>query len=135
MRTKQLISIAALLLLGTSAALAGLEQPAQVVVLLNADGSGSANGAQSSARFSKNKVEYIGCGVRRFDDGLGNTFVFGFCQASTADEVLGFCETESPLLIQSIGDQDDYSFITFSWNADGVCRRIGNSTQSFYIPN
>jgi hypothetical protein len=134
MRTKQWISIAGLFLLGTSAALAGLEQPAPVVVTLNGDGSGSANGAQSTARFAKNKVEYIGCGVRRFDDGLGNTFLFGFCQASTADEVLGFCQTESPLLLQSIGDTDDYSFITFSWNADGECRGIGNSTQSFYIP-
>ena len=52
------------------------EQPAPVVVTLNADGSGAANGAQSTARFSKNKVEYIGCGVRRFDDGLaaGSSF-------------------------------------------------------------
>ena len=88
----------------------------------------------STARFSKNKVEYIGCGVRRFDDGLGGTIIFGFCQASTADGVLGFCQTESPFLIASIGDQDDFSFITFSWNAAGECRSIGNSTQSFYIP-
>ena len=130
---KQLIAIAAVAFT-SSAAWAGLEQPQPVVVTLNPDGSGSAIGAQSTARFSKNKVEYIGCGLRRFDDGFGGTFIFGFCQASTADEVLGFCETENPFLIQSIGDQDDYSFITFSWNADGQCRGIGNSTQSFYIP-
>jgi hypothetical protein len=127
---KQWIAIAAVALT-SSAAWAGLEQPAPVVVTLNADGSGSANGAQSTARFSKNKVEYIGCGVRRFDSG----FVFAFCQASTADEVLGFCETDNPFLIESIGDLDDYSFITFSWGADGLCRGVGNSTQSFYIPN
>jgi hypothetical protein len=131
---KHWIAIAAVALT-SSAAWAGLEQPQPVVVTLNADGSGSAIGAQSTARFSKNKVEYIGCGVRRFDDGLGGSFVFGFCQASTADAVLGFCETENPLLIESIGDTDDYSFITFSWGADGVCRGIGNSTQSFYLPN
>jgi hypothetical protein len=29
----------------------------------------------------------------------------------------------------------DYSFITFSWIADGTCRAIGFSTQSFYIPD
>jgi hypothetical protein len=45
-----------------------------------------------------------------------------------------FCDTENPDLIQSIADQDDYSFITFSWNAAGQCDGIGNSTQSFYIP-
>ncbi len=134
MRMKQLICVGALVL-SSSAAMAGLEQPAPVVVTLNADGSGSANGAQSTARSSKNKVEYIGCGLRRFDDGLGGAFVFAFCQASTADEVLGFCQTENPVLLTSIGDQDDYSFITFSWDAAGNCRGIGNSTQSFYIPN
>ena len=134
MRTKQWIAIAAVALT-SSAAWAGLEQPSPVVVTLNADGSGSANGAQSTARFSKNKVEYIGCGVRRRDDGLGGAFIFAFCQASTADAVLGFCETQNPFLVASIGDQDDYSFITFSWNAAGECRSIGNSTQSFYIPD
>jgi hypothetical protein len=133
MRMRQLIS-AAVLVLGASPAWAGLQTDAPVMVMLNADGSGSANGSMTTARFSKNKVEYIGCGVRRFDDGLGGVFIFAFCQASTADEVLGFCESENPALIASVSDQDDYSFITFSWGADGICRSIGNSTQSFYIP-
>jgi hypothetical protein len=100
---------------------------------VNPDTSGSALGSMSAARFSKNAVEYIGCGLRRIDTGAG-VVVFGFCQASTAAGVLGFCSTENPDLIASIGDQDDYSFITFSWDAAGVCRAIGNSTQSFYIP-
>ena len=101
---------------------------------LNPDGSGSAAGSMTTARFSKNKVEYIGCGLRRFDDGVGGVVVFRFCQASTEDEVLGLCESEHAALLASIGDQDDFSFITFSWNAAGICQTIGNSTQSFYIP-
>ena len=133
MRIKRLIAIGALVL-GSSAAMAGLESEFPVAVTLNPDGAGSAAGAMTTARSSKNKVEYIGCGVRRFDDGAGGVFVFGFCQASTADEVLGFCDTENPALIASIGDQADFSFITFSWNAAGQCRGIGNSTQSFYLP-
>lgn len=133
MRMKRLIALGALVL-GSSAAMAGLESEFPVAVTLNPDGSGSAAGSMTTARFSKNKVEYIGCGVRRFDDGAGGVLVFGFCQASTADEVLGFCNTENPALVASIGDQDDFSFITFSWNAAGECRTIGNSTQSFYIP-
>lgn len=133
MRTKQLLAIGALVL-GSSAAMAGLVNEFPVTVTLNPDGSGSAAGNMATARFSKNIVEYIGCGIRRFDDGLGGVFVFGFCQASTATEVLGFCESENPALLASIGDQDDYSFITFSWNSAGQCTGIGNSTQSFYIP-
>ena len=132
MRLKQLISIG-VLALGSSVALAGLVNEFPVAVTLNPDGSGTAAGSMTTARFSKNKVEYIGCGVRRFDDGVGGVFVFGFCQASTEDEVLGFCQTENPTLIASIGDQDDFSFITFSWDAATECQGIGNSTQSFYI--
>lgn len=131
MQMKQLISIG-VLALGSSVAMAGLVTLTQVEVTLNPDGSGSALGSMSAARFSKNTVEYIGCGVRRFEDGA---LVFGFCQASTANAVLGFCSTENPFLAQSIGDQDDYSFVTFSWNDTGECTSIGNSTQSFYIPS
>jgi hypothetical protein len=122
------------LVLGSSVAMAGLVNDFPVAVTLNPDGSGTAVGSMTTARFSKNNVEYIGCGLRRNDDGAGGVFLFAFCQASTADEIVGFCETDNPALIASIGDQDDFSFIVFGWNAAGECRSIGNSTQSFYIP-
>ena len=133
MQMKRMIPVG-VLMLASSAAIAGLVSVLPVTVSLNPDGSGSANGNSTSARFSKNNVEYIGCGVRRFEDGVGGVFVSGFCQAADAANVQGFCSTENPALIASIGDQDDYSFVTFSWNSDGMCRSIGNSTQSFYIP-
>jgi hypothetical protein len=133
MRKKHLIAMGALALT-SSAALAGLVTITPVSVTLNPDASGSAVGSLSAARFSKNEVEYIGCGVRRIATGTG-VVVFGFCQASTAAGVLGFCNSEDPALIASIGDQDDFSFITFSWDSAGLCRAIGNSTQSFYIPS
>lgn len=139
MRMKQLMARSmalalAVLVLGSSAAMAGLANEFPVDVTLNPDGSGTAAGSMTTARFSKNNVEYIGCGLRRNDDGAGGVFLFAFCQASTADEIVGFCETDNPALIASIGDQDDFSFIVFAWNAAGECRSIGNSTQSFYIP-
>lgn len=124
----------ALLALASSAALAGLVTEQPVTVTLNADGSGSALGSMTTARFSKNDVEFIGCGVRRIDDGAGGIILFAFCQAADAANVQGFCTTENPALIASIDGQDDFSFITFAWNAAGECRSIGNSTQSFYIP-
>ena len=135
MRTKQWIPVAMLAFgLGSSVALAGLVQEQPVTVTLNADGSGNAAGNMATARFSKNDVEFIGCGVRRIDNGTGGLTVFAFCQAADAANVQGFCTTENPGLLQSIGDIDDFSFITFSWNAAGECRSIGTSTQSFYIP-
>jgi hypothetical protein len=122
------------LALASSAALAGLVTDQPVTVTLNGDGSGNAAGSMTTARFSKNTVEFIGCGVRRIDDGAGGVILFAFCQAADAANVQGFCTTDNPDLIASIGDQDDFSFITFGWNAAGECSSIGNSTQSFYIP-
>lgn len=133
MQMKKVVAVT-LLALGSATAFAGLVQPAPVVVTLNPDGSGTAFGDMATARFSDNDVEFIGCGVRRIS-GPGGPILFAFCQATTADEVAGFCETEDPVLVESIDGLSDYSFITFGWNADGTCRAIGFSTQSFYIPD
>ena len=133
MKLKQWIAVG-VLALGSSATLAGLVSDVPVTVTLNADGSGNANGSMVTARLSKNDVEFIGCGVRRIDDGAGGVVLFAVCQAADAANVQGFCSTENPNLIASIGDQDDFSFITFGWDAAGECTSIGNSTQSFYIP-
>lgn len=92
-------------------------------------------GVMSSARFSDNDVEFIGCGVRHIDDGAGGIFVFGFCQATDADEEVLFCSTERLDLLEAIRSIADFSFITFAADENGQCIRIGNSTQSFYIPD
>lgn len=87
-----------------------------------------------TARFSDNYGEFIGCGVRVFEDGASSAFEFGFCQAEDADGERGFCNTQNAALLQAMKSTSDFSFTTFSWNADGECTRIGFSTQSFYIP-
>lgn len=114
--------------------MAGLVQPAPVTVTVNADASGKAYGDMVSARTSANDVEYIGCGVRKFDDGAGGATAYGFCQAGDAAGVTGFCSTENAELLDVIENIAHNSFITFSWNSEGQCRQIGISTQSFYIP-
>ena len=92
-------------------------------------------GNMASARFSDNDVEFIGCGVRYIDNGAGGIFVFGFCQATDAAEESLFCSTENPDLLEAIKSIADFSFITFAADGNGQCTRIGNSTQSFYIPD
>ena len=112
-------------------AFGGATQPAPVMIdLVNR----AAQGDMWTARSSKNANELIGCGVRTFDNGGGGQFEFGFCQAVDADGVEAFCFTESPELADAVKAISDYSFITFSWDEDGECTRIGSSTQSFYLP-
>jgi hypothetical protein len=133
MRTKHVVAVS-VFLLGSSAAMAGLVQPSPVEVTLFSDGGGIATGDMASARFSKDLVAFIGCGVRRIYTVDGSFVVFGFCQARTSAGVNGICSSEDPALVESLAAISDYSFITFTWNAAGSCTAIGNSTQSVYIP-
>ena len=133
MRMQQVIPIG-MLIFGSSA-MAGLVQPSAVEVTLFSGGGGRATGDMVVARYSKNSVEFLGCGVRNIYTVDGSAVRFGFCQAMTANSVNGFCSTEDPFLIEALASISDYSFITFNWNAAGFCTAIGNSTQSFHIPS
>ena len=130
------LTIAMLLVSGL--VFAGYLQPAPVLVAFNPDGSGDAQGDMVTARFSDSALELIGCGVRYFDDGAGGSTEFGFCQARMDDGseegLRGFCNTTNSGLLDAMKATSDFSFVTFSWNAQSECTRIGFSTQSFYLP-
>ena len=117
------------------AAYAGLYQPAEVEVDLTTN---FAAGDMWSGRVDDDDEVYIGCGARRISDGAGGVFYFSFCQAQDADGELAFCNATDPELVQAIDAFSDYSYVTFSWElnefGDGICTRIGHSTQSFYLP-
>ena len=138
MKSKQLVSMAALVLL-SSMVFAGLVQPAPVMVTVNTDLSGFAQGDMATARFSASDLEMIGCGIRAIDDGAGGVFDFGFCQAimddGSAEGLSVFCSTQRSDLLDTMKSTSDFSFVTFAWNAAGECTRVGFSTQSFYIPD
>lgn len=127
--------VAAVLALVTSGVYAGFTQPAPVEVDLVGM---SALGDQVTARAAKNDIDFIGCGIRMFDDGAGGSFSFGFCQAQDSDEEQVTCFTTNASLLEAMHATSDYAFITFSWVDDGSggfeCTRIGFSTQSFYLP-
>lgn len=116
-------------------AYAGLVQPAPVDVDLT---NFFAQGDQFTARQSAGDTQFIGCGSRTFDDGLGSSFKFGFCQAEDADGDSVTCFTQNPVLLDAMRSTSDYAYITFSWRDDGAggaeCIRVGHSTQSFYLP-
>lgn len=138
MKYKQLISAAAGALLSTGA-LAGAYEDVPLSIDFDAR---VAQGSMVTVRSSKNSAELIGCGVRYIDNGAGGAFSFGFCSAAydvnedTFDGVT--CFTFNPALVEAIHSISDFSYIVFSWRDDGnggaECVRIGNSTQSWYLP-
>ncbi len=134
MKIRYLLSIAILMLLAAVAS-AGLKQPAPVTVdLVNM----IALGDQNTARIARNDLDFIGCGIRVFDDGV-NSFSFGFCQAGDSEENQIACFTQNANLLDAIKATSAFAFITFSWQDGGFggteCIRVGSSTQSFYLPN
>lgn len=135
MRTKNILFTIALTVIA-GGAYAGFVQPVAVDVdLVNM----TAIGDQLTARTSANDIEHIGCGTRYFDDGTGNAFRFGFCQAVDADGDEITCFTQLDSLIDEMRASSAYAFITFNWQDDGSsgaeCIRVGFSTQSFYLPD
>lgn len=113
-------------------AYAGLYQPADVNVDLT---NKTAGGDMLSARFDTASNVFIGCGVRVFSiESSDFQTTFGFCQAEDATGVRGFCNTDDAYLLDVIKATTDFSYVTFSWNDDGRCERIGFSAQSFYLP-
>lgn len=116
----------------STAAMAGMVQPAKVDVdLVNF----IAGGDLLSARYAPNKTEFIGCGVRKFDDGAGGATAFGFCQAEDAEGDRAFCNTDNEDLLDAIEASADYGYVSFSWDEKTQrCTRIGFSNQSFYVP-
>lgn len=120
------------LALGISSVLvAGQYSPQPVMVDLVGR---TASGDMITARFAPNEHEHIGCGVRVFDDGAGGATWYGFCQASNEKKEEAFCSTDNEALLQAMAATADFSYVTFNWDKEGRCTRIGFSTQSFYIP-
>ena len=102
---------------------------------LNPDGSGTAKGDMWTARNADNDVDFIGCGLRSFNDGQGNVWQWGFCNSNNAAGEQGICFTENRALLDEMRAMSDTSFVIFTWNADGECTFVGYSTQSFYLPD
>lgn len=130
MKTRNVFTVSALALI-SSVALAGLVVNAPVVL---DRGARSAFGSMTSARFSDNPFESIGCGVRNTLLSDGSLFRFGFCLASVGQDDSFLCFSDNDALIEEMSEGNDYSFISFGWNEAGECTRVGFSTQSQYIP-
>ncbi|TQV76806.1 hypothetical protein FLL45_02285 [Aliikangiella marina] len=113
--------------------LAGLTQPAEVTIDTE---NRLATGDMNTARRSDNEFAFIGCGVRVISVSETEVINFGFCQAGIgeAEEERITCFTQNAQLLDGIKSIADYSYVTFSWDENGDCTRIGNSTQSFYLP-
>lgn len=133
MLRKLMVGGAIAAVLGASA-YAGFAQPAPVEVDLT---TGLAQGDQITARLDEDPDVFIGCGTRTIRTGGGTLVRTGFCQARDAADEQVTCFTMDDDLLDAMQALSDFAFITFSFVDDGAggfeCRRVGSSTQSFYL--
>jgi hypothetical protein len=129
MRMKRIFA-ASVLTLAAGAASAGWYRPFPVTI--DFDGR-FASGDMNAARTAENPTEFIGCGVRHFAGGTA----YAFCQAgfSEAEGQFALCTSFDPALVDAVKAIASFSYIQFGWDADFNCTQIGNSTQSFYLPD
>jgi hypothetical protein len=112
--------------------MAGATVDRPVTVQYFADNSGVAGGSLSTARFSENNIEYIGCNIQVTRQ-KGGIPIFALCQANTADRVVATCFTDNRDFIEAIGSIKEFSNISFQWSADGLCSSVIVNAQSFNI--
>ena len=131
MKARQLL-IAFLITTASSIVLAGATLSVPVEIDVDAR---TAFGDMVTARYSDNDDELIGCGIRHIQAGP-TVIKFAFCQAvnGPAPENFAVCNTLDPDLVEAVHALSSFSFITFGWNEDGECTRVGSSTQSVYLP-
>jgi hypothetical protein len=87
-----------------------------VVIVKNADGSGSATGYLGHIYNGTGTIEYIGC-QKYATGGLD-------CRARTESDQLAFCASNSAYLGNAIGTLAPDSRLTFRFNANGTCTGI-----------
>jgi hypothetical protein len=132
MQVRQLVSVI-VMLLSSSAALPGTNVPLPVIVKLNPDGSGFAQGSMSTARFSAHPLEAIGCAVAGYSTGYGDVRD-GFCSARTGGGIVGGCYANDVRVLDALQSISSYSSITFRWNPEGICTSVQVHTHSGVIP-
>ena len=124
--------LAAGMLLVSSVAYAGFSFVGQFGVEINSDDQW-ARGITTTARFSDDPEEHIGCGVRHtLIDGVLDSW--GFCQASISPDIYVNCIALNAELIDKIAGLNSFSFVEFNWDENGECTHFGFSTQSGHIP-
>jgi hypothetical protein len=87
-----------------------------------------------TARFSTKPLEFIGCTAGAVALGDADHIAWAQCSARTGEGVMRTCYTEHAGLVEAVHSITVYSYVSFAWNADGLCERIQTHTKSLYIP-
>ena len=91
----------------------------------------SVEGSLVGVRFTKDKVQQIGCrmGGTRFGAALA------VCAARDIDENTYFCFSFDPAVIEAAKSISPYSYVRFEFDGSGECEFLLVSVRSHHIPD
>lgn len=87
----------------------------------------SAYGGVTMARKTADSIQYLYCGTNKYAGGT----VSGSCYAR-GKTASGYCTTQDPDMLASIRSVNPSSYISFGWDASGVCNFISVANGSAY---
>lgn len=87
----------------------------------------NAYGGVTMARKTADSIQYLYCGTNKY---TGNT-ASGSCYARSKT-TSGYCSTQDPDMLAAIRSVNPSSYISFGWDASGVCNYISVANGSAY---
>jgi hypothetical protein len=112
---KKMLGLTALgmtLLTNTVPTWAGWVYNNPVQITYRTDNTFDATGALTTARYSADSRQYIGCRVSAYANGSRSAT----CAAQTSTDVIASCSTSDPKLIEKIQKMTDSSYVYFKGN-------------------
>ena len=129
-KLKKMLGLTALgmtLLTNTLPTWAGFVYNQQVKITYGTDNTFSAGGVLTTARYSADSRQYIGCRVSAYANGSRSAY----CAAQTSTDATAYCSTSDPKLIEKIQKMTDSSYVSFTGNrTTAACSNIGIANYS-----
>ena len=132
-RLKKMLGLTALgvtLLTATVPTWAGYVNNQQVQITYRTDNTFKASGVLTTARYSADSRQYVGCRVSAYANGSRSAT----CAAQTSTDDIAYCSTSDPKLIEKIQKMTDSSYVDFEGNrTTAACSAITISNSSFRL--
>ena len=93
----------------------------------------SAGGGLGDARNSSDSAQAIGCTVQGYS-GANSAYSVVVCYAQDVKRTMVSCYSSDATLRQTAAAINGDSYVTFNWDANGLCTMIQTSNESTYSP-
>jgi hypothetical protein len=137
MKTKTLLCLA-MMTGATTASLAGMSAsvaPVYLSIPSNTTIDASAQGNLTDARQSADGVQFIGCTLTGYRNGIGNGVVYCFARNAAGQSASCYTREVSPYMASAVAAMGPHTNLQFYWfQSSGECRSVSVTASSDRLP-